>query len=264
MNRMTQAFKTPDAEKECHYLYNQHYVHIEGEAVRKINETSILPLYKVRIGTEVCYCGKSAVDIRTDEAKATVDVSLRSEPNMLSSVVDLIHKGSTITVYDVVGEFLEIEFNGKKGYIKANTCDHKEPYYEGKNDGEKAVTIAKSKLGCKYVLDNPSTGPYIFDCSGLMLFVYNRLDIWLNRTASQQIYGLQDLTNEPISKWLPGDVITYHTDEKNPEKISHVGMYIGNETFIHASTNGYKVRTDNYTEYTKKYKTAHVARYFKV
>ena len=263
MNTMVQAYKNPNDPGEDHWFYNLHKVHIEGEDVRTYNNENI-PLYKVRVGTDVSYTPKSAVVIRREPAKALEDVSLRSGPSMNSPIVDLIFKGQEIYVYDHNGDFLDIEYNGKRGFIKENACDYKDEVYPGNNDGERAVAIVKSKIGCKYVLACESTGPYIFDCSGLMLWAFNRLDIHLNRTASRQIYGLERLPKDDMSKWLPGDVITFHTDHSNPDSITHVGMYIGNGQFIHASTNGYVVRYQDYVEYNKTYSTAYVTRYFKV
>jgi hypothetical protein len=261
MNQMTVAYKTPNAPKNCYWLYNLHNVHIEGEEMRTYDGYD-LPLYQVRIGTERCYVPMHTVDIRREPAKATVDVSLRTRPDMLSPIIDLIYKDREILVYDLEGEFLDVEYRGRRGYIKANTCDHQEPFYPGNNDGERAVSIVKSKIGCKYVLAGPSTGPYIFDCSGLMMWTFNRLDIFINRTANNQIYGLEEIPKDDMSKWLPGDVITFYTDSSRPNHVSHVGMYIGDGQFIHASTNGYVVRYQDYKSYP--YETAHVSRYFTV
>lgn len=261
MNQMTDAFKTPNAPELCYWMYKYHYVHIEGEDLRTYNGENT-PLYKARVGTEIFYVPKNTVDIRIDQAMATQDVSLRASPDMKSPVLNLILKNDYISVYDLAGDFLDIEYKGVRGYIKASACNHKEPFYEGNNDGERAVSIVKSKIGCKYVLAGPSTGPYIFDCSGLMMWTFNRLDIFINRTADNQIYGLEELPKDDMSKWLPGDVITFHTDSDNPDSITHVGMYIGDGQFIHASTNGYVVRYQDYKSYP--YPTAHVSRYFKV
>ena len=254
--RYSDVFETPDAKSTCYAMYKGYFVHIEGD-----NETRQgKPLYHLRVGTEHFYGVQEDVEIRKEPANATQDVSLRSKPDPKSSILKLIKKGHSLLVYDLEGDYLDVEYEGVRGFIPASACDHKEPSYPGKNDGEKAALIVETKLGCPYDLSNEATGPFVFDCSGLMKYAYNLLDIFLNRTANNQIYGEELPMDE--SKWLPGDVITFHTDDSNPTAITHVGMYFGNGYFIHASTNQMRVRRQKYSEYP--YKTAHVVRYFKV
>ena len=99
----------------------------------------------------------------------------------------------------------------------------------------KFIEVAKSKLGCKYVLG--AKGPDTFDCSG---FVY-----WcLKQVGVNQAYmtsaGWKATTRYPIitkmSDLEKGDVISYE---------GHVGIYIGGNQMIDASSSEGKIRITN-------------------
>jgi cell wall-associated NlpC family hydrolase len=90
-----------------------------------------------------------------------------------------------------------------------------------------AVNAALSKLGSAYVWG--ATGPSTFDCSGLMVWAYNKAGISLPRSSSAQ-----SQTGTPVSRdqLQPGDLVFYYSP------VSHVGMYIGNGMMVHAPTSG--------------------------
>ena len=232
-------------------LFKGYYVHIEDNQIKDDFNLTL-----VRIGQQKLWLESNAVDIRKEYGKTLVVVSLREKNDMKSKILSLIHKNETIIVLDIVDDFLYIEYKGLYGYIQQNTTDYKEIEYPGKNLGEKAAYIVRTKLGCPYVW--AAQGPFAFDCSGLMQFAYNRLDFFIMRDAHEQIEGTEIPQDE--SKMLPGDIITFYTDEEQPDYISHVGMYVGNGKFIHASTTGYVVREQEYKTYP--YPTARISRYF--
>lgn len=93
---------------------------------------------------------------------------------------------------------------------------------------KEVLTFAESYLGTPYCyggIDKNCT-----DCSGFVKQIYEMAGINLPRTAALQYeYGKDISSDEPI----PGDLVFF----KNSRKISHVGIYLGNNQFIHASTN---------------------------
>ncbi len=103
---------------------------------------------------------------------------------------------------------------------------------------QKILKIAKKQLGKPYHYGgrSPQTG---FDCSGLVQYSYRMAGISVPRTT-KQLYS----ASSPIQrKYLKaGDLVFFRTYR---HKISHVGLYLGNNKFIHAPSSGKKVNIAN-------------------
>ncbi len=97
------------------------------------------------------------------------------------------------------------------------------------------VSVAKSQLGTRYVFGgtNPNRG---FDCSGLIRYLAQALQLEVPRTAAQQAkVGKAVATERKLLR--PGDLLTFGPAKKP----SHIGIYIGDGQYIHASTTAGKV-----------------------
>lgn len=94
-----------------------------------------------------------------------------------------------------------------------------------------AMNAALGKIGVPYVWG--AVGPKAFDCSGLVLWSFNKVGISLPRTSKAQ-----SRVGKPVSKGelRPGDLVFFYTP------VSHVGIYIGNGKFVHASEPGKPVK----------------------
>jgi cell wall-associated NlpC family hydrolase len=82
-------------------------------------------------------------------------------------------------------------------------------------------------LGVPYVFGGTSTSG--FDCSGYVQHVFALLGISIPRTADAQYYAGARVTGG----MRPGDLVFFQTYEPGP---SHVGIYLGNGQFAHASS----------------------------
>jgi LysM repeat protein len=98
------------------------------------------------------------------------------------------------------------------------------------------VKVATGFLGAPYRLGGSSvTG---LDCSAFVRIIYDIFSINLPRTASEQArIGLK----VPRSELAEGDLIFFNTRRA----FGHVGIYIGNNEFVHASSVKRKVRVDS-------------------
>ncbi|WP_342508749.1 C40 family peptidase [Sporosarcina sp. FSL K6-2383] len=87
---------------------------------------------------------------------------------------------------------------------------------------------AKSLIGVKYSYGGSSTKG--FDCSGYINYVFKAHDINVSRSSSS-LYASGEAVNK--ANLETGDLVFFNTTGKG---VSHVGMYIGNGEFAHAST----------------------------
>ena len=110
--------------------------------------------------------------------------------------------------------------------------------------GEDIVAYAKKFLGCKYVYG--TAGPNTFDCSGLTSYVYKHFGYSLSRTSGGQ---RSNGTKVNKSDLQPGDILCFS---------GHVGIYIGENKFIHAANprKGVIITSLSESYYVKTYITA--------
>jgi cell wall-associated NlpC family hydrolase len=92
--------------------------------------------------------------------------------------------------------------------------------------GSRVVAIAEQYLGRPYVWG--AAGPYAFDCSGLVTYVFAQVGILLPHfAAAQWNYG----TYVPEDQLQPGDLVFF-------ANLDHVGIYVGNGEYIQAPQPG--------------------------
>jgi len=94
------------------------------------------------------------------------------------------------------------------------------------------VAMARAQVGTRYKRGGttPTKG---FDCSGLIKYVMSAFNLDVPRTAKQQSKTGLALTKDTM-RLLPGDLLTFGKGKKG--QISHVGIYIGDGKYIHASS----------------------------
>ncbi len=108
----------------------------------------------------------------------------------------------------------------------------------------KMISIAKSMMGTKYVWGGSSISGV--DCSGFIYYVLNKAGHSIGRYTAQGYYDRSYYVNTP----QPGDLIFFAGTYK--PGISHLGIYLGNNEFIHADNQGVRI-TSTSNSYYKKY-----------
>lgn len=177
--------------------------------------------YKVIWGDEICY-------IRSDY------LTLTEKPyeNKASAKSPLFFRRGASTGTPVSVSALKNSGN----YIGGNTS----------SKADQIIATAKKYIGVPYVWGGES--PSGFDCSGLVQYVFQVHGIRLNRTTDTQYkHG----TYVSKSNLKPGDLVFFQNTYR--AGISHVGIYIGNGKFIHASSS----KGVTISDLSSSYYTAH-------
>ena len=154
------------------------------------------------------------------------------------AAVKLFQKQAGLTVDGVAGP-------GTQSALLSSNA----PKYDGKTSVDtdtsstaaKIIATAKQYMGCTYVYG--TSGPNTFDCSGFTCFVFKKYGYSLLRSAQQQGYddNYERLTRSELKM---GDIVCFNTISDN-DLSDHVGIYISDGNFIHASSGGGCVMISN-------------------
>jgi hypothetical protein len=123
------------------------------------------------------------------------------------------------------------------------------PTVKYKANKKNLAKMVKKLQGRPYVW--AEEGPNYFDCSGFTYYMYGSMGIEIPRVAREQ--ARQGKRIKP-SELKYGDLIFFDTNRRRRGRITHVGMYLGNGWFTHASTVKYEVVYSNLrtSKYYKK------------
>ncbi|MGP3969625.1 NlpC/P60 family protein [Streptomyces sp. 6N223] len=97
--------------------------------------------------------------------------------------------------------------------------------------GERALGYAREQLGKPYAWG--AEGPGSFDCSGLTSQAWSRAGVTIPRTSQEQ---WSELPRVPLDRLRPGDLVVYFEDA------THVALYAGDGTVVHAPRPGAAVK----------------------
>jgi cell wall-associated NlpC family hydrolase len=127
-------------------------------------------------------------------------------------------------------------------YSGEETTAGKEVASSWQEKTQEVLMNALSLTGIPYKFGgtNPNTG---FDCSGFVRYVFSKaVDLTLPPTARAIAQVGNTVKKEELQ---PGDLVFFNTLKS---AFSHVGIYIGNNKFIHAPRSGSVVRVENMQE----------------
>lgn len=202
-------------------------------------------------------------------------VNLRKESNTTSEKLDSLKINTKVTILSEENGWYKVKVNDLTGYISKKYVSDKKveevtsrasdtarqiseskttesktettipATSTGSSKGADVISFAKQYLGYKYVAGgaSPSTG---FDCSGFTSYVYKNFGVSLSRTSSGQRSNGVAVDKSNLQA---GDIVCFS---------GHVGLYIGNNQFIHASNpkGGVKINSLSDSYYVKNYITS--------
>ena len=157
-------------------------------------------------------------------------LNIRTGPSTNHAKAGKLYAGKVVEILEEVNGWYRVE----GGYISADYVTVvDESALSASSIAEQAVQLALTYLGYPYVYGGNS--PKGFDCSGFTSYIYKQFGISLNRSAANQ---LDNGTPVSMSELIPGDLVLFKKAGTGSKRASHVGIYIGNHQFVHASTYG--------------------------
>jgi len=237
--------------------------------------------YKVVYNLKTGYMHKDYLNVSaTENAElgygniVASSVNVRSGPGTGYASLTKATKGTKAYIIGLNNQWFKVIYGSHVGYIRSDYVELAEIPYEnkasnktplffrgGKSTGvtpsasalngmtslrERLVSTAKQYIGVPYVWGGST--PSGFDCSGFVKYVFDRNGISLPRTSSEQW---------KVGTWIPksslkaGDLVFFDTGSGG---VSHLGIFIGNGQFIHASSSkGVVISSLSSTYWTNAY-----------
>ncbi|MCX8131746.1 MAG: SH3 domain-containing protein [Clostridia bacterium] len=249
---------------------------------------------KVKYNGVTGWIRKDLLSIKPEEKKTVSGtgvvkaetLNVRSKADLSAGVVAKLKEGEKVSILDQSGEWYKIKTSdGEVGWVYAEYISTKKAdvsrgskssrgddadrskavaeddesvadendTQEDTTTGQEIVAYAKKFIGTKYVYggDSPKEG---FDCSGFVKYVFAHFDIKLERTSADQATQGKKVKKANLRI---GDLVFFDTNGGR-SNINHVGIYIGDGKFIHASSPRYDVTitelSDDY--YARSYMTS--------
>lgn len=186
-------------------------------------------------------------------------LNVRSGPGTSYSVLTSIPKGGTAQIIGINNGWFKINYKGTQGYVSpmyvtvGNFAVSSSSSSSDSSTGSSSTTAtsassseaklrqqiveyAETFLGVPYVWGG--TTPKGFDCSGLVMYVYNHFGINICRTSYEQYHTSVKKISK--SELQPGDLV-FFTRADTGNDVGHVGIYVGDGMFIHAPRSGKNV-----------------------
>jgi gamma-D-glutamyl-L-lysine dipeptidyl-peptidase len=152
-------------------------------------------------------------------------------PGKKGKIISDIVLGDLIEVESSGKGFLKIRIpDGRTGYVKKDECLSFNSWADSEPKAETALTLALEMMGFPYLWGGASSKA--IDCSGFVKLVYYMQGIILARDASQQARYGEIIDFSDRNNLQPGDLLFFG---KSSDHITHMGIYISDGDFIHAS-----------------------------
>ena len=202
--------------------------------------------------------GVTVTDLSKTMYVTAQTLNVRDSWSSGSTLVGTLKYGDAVTVTGRCSNgWMRIQYQGHTAYVSGEyLADQNGGSSDGNNSGSTvtgsgtAAEIARfvcTFVGYNYVYggSKPSTG---FDCSGLMYYCLRQYGYSMNRTADDQMDQGTAVSRDELQV---GDLVFFGSGSY----ANHVGMYIGDGNFVHASTpsTGVRINSLNETYYTNRY-----------
>ncbi len=196
------------------------------------------------------------------------EVNLRSGPGLNYPEIGELTLSTQVIIIGQKGQWYKVALdNGKTGWAASWLIDTRAQRLARRGEaggsaslskvtgtsggsglGRSIVQTARQYLGRPYV--RGAEGPSTFDCSGFVQYVLGRHGLRVGRTCPSQFRQGRPVSRSHLQ---PGDVVFFKNTYRRG--ISHVGIYMNGDQFIHASHSGstVKISSLNSSYYAPRY-----------
>lgn len=210
---------------------------------------------------------EDGVDVATTMGVITGStVNVREAGSLDSNIVTKLTKGTNVLINGISNGWYEVSYADYDGFVSAEYLEILDIVYSvagttTENAQSRTINIvdevsqermdlidyAHEYLGTPYKYGGAT--PAGFDCSGFTYYVFGQFGYSLNRSSSSQINNGEEITK---SELLPGDLVFF---SRSGKAVGHVGIYIGDNKFIHSTSPGDVVSVTDLddTYYAKRY-----------
>lgn len=179
--------------------------------------------------------------------------NIRKDAGTKHGVVFVAKKGATLkaTHQKKVGKetWYKVSANGKSGWVLStlvskSTAKVSATAKADTSKGASIVSTAMALRGTPYVFGGTTTKG--FDCSGFTQYVFKKNGVNLSRSTLTQFAETKAVSTPQV-----GDLVFFANTYR--AGISHVGIYIGNNQFVHAGGSKAEVRSMNDSYFGPKF-----------
>jgi len=254
--------ETPTLEYDCNILFQVS----RGQSVEVLDIAG--EFYRVNIRDEQnVYIFREFIKITETIGITDNDVTpIVAAPEACCDIIGFQDAGAILQVTGRYQGWYEVRYNGERGFVNAQLVDVKlgdslptvrPPRVNSalSSSGVLAddlISYAKSYLGTPYRFGStdPARG---FDCSGFVTVVMRQFGIDLQRSSASMAADNGHRVERNALE--PGDLVFFATG--GGSRVSHVGIYIGGNQFIHSeSRNGVVITSMNKTYWRNRYVSA--------
>ena len=180
--------------------------------------------------------------------KCSSTVNFRSAASTSSTVLGELKNGTAVTVLSTSNGWSKVSYAGKAGYISADylvTASSGTAISPSNTAASVSISAKRQSvlnyaaqfLGVPYVYGGST--PSGFDCSGFTSYVFKNTVGSIPRVAQAQYDATTRVSRDDL---LPGDLVFFGSSAYS---ISHVGIYVGDDEFIHAPHTGDVVKYES-------------------
>ena len=195
----------------------------EIKTLKKISKSTILQVNNDGVETIKKHKASNNIDTLLVTNSGVKSISETDQNNLMldSTILDELALN--------IQNSMDMDLSGDKKVVTQSleVGENWEPFTKE----DELLETAKEYLGVPYIW--AANGPSAFDCSGFTKYVYKKNGITLPRYSGHQANVGTKIAYNELQK---GDLVFFDTAKGFHKKVNHVGIYIGDNKFIHASS----------------------------